>query len=416
MRRPDFVLIALLGLLAGCGKTATAPPPSGGGASSPILIATQPPARSESAPYDSEIWAQFDRALDGRTVNAQTVFLKLDGQRVPSAITYEGITRRVVVKPTVVLALQRTYTVEISTAVHAVDGTPMPPGLFFQFTTNSLRRVVYDYPVAGVLEGPVVTFGWGGTQGPTNNITYEVYAGTDSLAVSARATPFLQRSVFTRFVPSARWPQGQRVFWAITAENLTTHEREHGAVQSFQVIDTSAPLDSVTILAADFGSVDTRQRITTQFCNSQNWPCGPNCNAAVHWNYAPLGPGAMIESVRMRVVMQDSSAGRYSYKQPSVWMSQNNWTPCTVISPGPPFNEVSGFLSGSDSTSTTEISFRGTRLAAFLEAQYRGRTLLTGVVLRSLENVFFHSPLVGDPARVPNIVIRFYRPPAAARP
>ena len=75
---------------------------------------------------------------------------------------------------------------------------PLPEGVFFQFTTNSLRHVTYDFPAEGDLEGPVAALGWAGSLGAQNNLFYEVYASEDSAAVVLRTAPRLQRSVFTR--------------------------------------------------------------------------------------------------------------------------------------------------------------------------------------------------------------------------
>src|SRR5215467_1039875 len=188
MRRLSLPLLVLIATLSGCSKhstDSTAPP-----AAPPVpeLVAMQPPARSPSAIYDSAIWAQFDRPLNPRTVDTLNVYLKLDGQRIPITVAYDAASQRVTLTPEVVLQLQRTYTVEFSTAVKGADGTPIAPGVFYQFTTNSLRRPSYDFPVAA-LEGPVATLGWGGTQGPSGNILFELYASTDSNAVLARTAP-----------------------------------------------------------------------------------------------------------------------------------------------------------------------------------------------------------------------------------
>src|SRR5262249_33695876 len=153
--------------------TASAAPPAAD------LVATQPAARSTGVIYDTEIWGQFSRPLDAGTIGPTSVFLKLDGQRVPITVIYDDLTRRILLAPTVTLALQRTYTVEFSTSIHASDGTPVAPSVFFQFTTNSLRRVPYDFPAQGALEGPVASLGWGGAVGLNANVIYEIHASTD---------------------------------------------------------------------------------------------------------------------------------------------------------------------------------------------------------------------------------------------
>lgn len=408
MRRLLLTILLLAALLAGCGKNATAPPPVASGGLPPAVIATQPPPRSVSATYDGEIWAQFDRQLDGRTVTAQTVFLKLDGQRIASTIAYDGITRRVIIRPSSALLLQRTYTAEFSTGVKGLDGVPLPEGVYFQFTTNSLRHVTYDFPTAGDIEGPASSLGWGGSAPLDGNIFYEVYASTDSLAVERRASPLLQRSVFTRFLPSMAWPLGQRVYWAVTSENLTTHEREDGPVRSFQVIDAVGAPDSIIVRAADHGSSDIRNR-NVQSCNAVTMPCGPSFNGAIHWNLANIPANVRFVSATLRLVTVDINANTFVRTQPALWMAQNDWSACSVIAPGPPYAELSGFLANATPIDGVEAHFDSPRLTAFFEAQYRHRSQLFGTLVRTQENVTFHSPLAGDPNKVPVVVVRFYR-------
>ncbi len=410
MSRPEPMRKTLLGLglavLASCSKHATQSPVASGSVG-PALIATQPPHFSVGAIYDSEIWGQFDRALDPRTVTALTAFLKQDGQRVPCTVSYEGITRRVVLRPSLALELQRTYTVEFTTAIKAFDETPLPPGVFFQFTTNSLRRIVYDYPAADALEGPVAALGWGGTQGPVNNLYYEVYASEDSMAVENRALPYLQRSVFTRLLPATAWPAGRKVYWAITSQNLETSERMVGPVHSFRVIDASAPLDSVSLNPRDHGSNDIRNR-NTQFCSNQMLPCGPSYNGAIHWDYARIPANARVVSATMTLTTTDAYAGTFVRMRPVVWMAQNEWSSCTILAPGPPWNEPSGLLALGTQVDDLRANFTSDRLAAFVETQRRQRTLLYGVLVRTAENVAYHSPLSGNSSAIPRLVVRFH--------
>lgn len=411
MRRiPQLILIALV-LLGGCSKSATDP---GGGGTPPLppsLVATQPAPWATGVLYDAEIWGQFDRSLSRTTVNTKSVFLKLDGQRIPVTVAYDTVTRRIALHPTVTLELLRTYTVEFTSAVLGSDGTPLPEGVFFQFTTNSLRRPSYDYPVSGALEGPLVTLGWGGTQGPLNELFYEVYASTDSLEVVQRTAPMLQRSVFTRLVPSASWPQGQRVFWAVTTENLVTHERLPGTVQSFQVMDASVPVQTITVNVRDWGSNDIRNR-NTQYCSRNTIPVGPGFNGGIHWDYNRLPADARVVSVTMAGYLTDLEAGRFNGIKPvTVWMSQNDWQNCSMIAPGPPYNELSGLLATATEASPTRLEFTSPRLGAFVEAQARRRTLVTGLVIRGADNFNFQSPTANDPLVVPRILVQYQQLP-----
>jgi len=415
MRRLSLPVLVLIAALSGCSKhttDSTAPPQA---PPVPELVVMSPPARSPSALYDSDIWAQFDRPLNPRTVDTLNVYLKLDGQRTPITVSYDTTLKRVTLKPRVVLELQRTYTVEFSTAVKGADGTPLASGVFYQFTTNSLRRPTYDFPVAPSLEGPVATLGWGGTLGPTNNLFYELYASTDSNAVIARTAPMLARSVFTRFVPSVAWPMGATIYWALTVENLTTHERLAGSLVSFQTLDASTPLDSVTISTRDHGG-RAATIFTQQQCNLQNFTTGGTFNGAVHWDVGQIPGNARLQSVSLKLNIWSADTSTVQGAQPALWMAQNEWLACTMNAPGPPYNELTGLLA----TATTEDSrtavFNSDRLTGLLEAQLRGRTLLYGTLVRASHAVSFHSETSGDLASRPSAVVRFYRLPAVPKP
>ncbi len=406
-----LVLLLSLAALTSCGQHATEPTPTPTAAPA-SLVATQPPARSTGVLYDTDIWGQFDQPLDPRTVSTQSVFLKLDGQRIACTIGYEAITRRVTLRPTPTLELQRTYTVEFTPSVHTAVGVSLPPSVFFQFTTNSLRRVAYDFPARTTPEGPLVALGWAGSQGPKDNLFYEVYAGVDSLEVERRVAPYLQRSVFTRLLPATAWPRGSRVYWAITSDNLLTHERLDNPVASFEVMGDTAPLDSVVVRLRDHGSNQISPR-ALQYCTSASLPSGPNYNAAVHWSLSLIPAGARVVSVSVRLVAQDAYAGGYARQQPTLWLAQNDWTACAVFAPGPPWNELSGFLSGAVPVDQVQVSFSADRLGAYFEAQARQRTFLYGMLLRTQENTFYHSSASTFP---PTAVIRFITPPPGGAP
>jgi hypothetical protein len=56
------------------------------------------------------------------------------------------------------------------------------------------------------------------------------------------------------------------------------------------------------------------------------------------------------------------------------------------------------------------------RLAGLLEAQYLGRGLLFGTVLRADSQITFESTLSGDFPGRPSAVVHFYRLPQVPRP
>src|SRR5262249_37832732 len=123
MNRRLLRLLVLVTALSGCSKHATEPTAVAPPAAPPELLSSQPAPRATGVIYDAEIWAQFSRPLDPRTIGPTSVFLKLDGQRVPLAVGYDALSRRNIIRPAATLELQRTYTAEFSTAVHGLDGT-----------------------------------------------------------------------------------------------------------------------------------------------------------------------------------------------------------------------------------------------------------------------------------------------------
>jgi Bacterial Ig-like domain len=423
MRR-SLVLLVLSVVVAasGCAKKTTAPVTDGGGGVTPIgsgagLVATNPSPRATAALYDSDIWGQFDRALDGRTVSTQSVYFKLDGQRLPCTVSYDGITRRILVVPSATLALQRTYTVEFSPAVKTFDGQPLPEGLYFQFTTNSLRRVAYDFPGEDALEGPLAGFGWSGTLGAQNNLLHEVYASEDSAAVAVRSSAVLQRQVFTRYLPRDTWRPGSRVYWAVTTENRTTLERMNGPVRSFRVMGPEVRTDSIVVSPVEVGAVVLNGRFTVSMCDSQWTPTGPNNNAAMHWNLTALPADARIVGVRARFWALDRFARQFDQSRPELWQTQNDWNGCTVLFPGPPYPETDGLLASGVTVDSTEVNFTAPRFGAMIEMLARRRGFMSGPLFKTAISSGFHAPRSLEPRPVrPVMVIRYQRVPPAAQP
>jgi len=86
------------------------------------------------------------------------------------------------------------------------------------------------------------------------------------------------------------------------------------------------------------------------------------------------------------------------------------------VAPGPPFNELTGQLATAIEAGPTRFDFTSPRLAAFVEAQARGRTLIQGVVIRSRDIFNFHTPVSLSPQLQPRITVRFQRIPTAVAP
>ena len=400
---PPAASLALAALLLGaCAKKLAPTAPAATGVP-PQIVATEPRAQA-GAPYDTDIWAQFARPLDPATVSAKTVYLKLDNVRAPIAVTYEALTRRVTLVPQAALALERTYTVEISTQVHAADGTPPPRTLFFQFTTNSLRRAVFLYPDEDGVEGPFAALGWGGP--PVDSVYYDVYAGTDSAAVDGRALPTLQHLPFVQFLPSLRWPSGAVVYWSVTSENERTHERLDSPLRRFRTLPATTPVDSVRIGLADFGAADPFRR---QYCGRATMPIGPRAVCGLLWPSTGLPAGARLADARMVMFVDSISARQIAGLRPQLFLPQNPWTACALVYPGPPFPQGKAFATATTGGEPNSMRFVADALSACFEAQSRGRPYLYGMLL-SAGNDMTVNTAGGPPDLAPYAVLTYYLP------
>jgi hypothetical protein len=136
----------------------------------------------------------------------------------------------------------------------------------------------------------------------------------------------------------------------------------------------------------------------------------------MHFNYTNLGARARITGATLRLMLQPSYANTWDSRRPALWMTQNDWSACSVGIPGPPYNEPSSRVSQSVATSSNQIEFRDESFAAFLEAQYRARSFLYGVVVRANDNCWFYSPLEVNGALTPVLTVRFVRLPAEPQP
>ncbi len=392
----------VLGVACSPGTKTTAPP-SGG---PPKLIVTVPPARARSVPYDTGIWAQFDRALDPKSVDTTTVFLKLDTRRLSATISYDPFAHRVFVQPHTPLGLLLTYTVILSGRLRSATGDSLGTQVSWQFTTNSLYRVTLAYPPAGSLEGPVASIGWGGNGAPTNNIVYELYGSTDSAAVKTRTAPVLWRTTANAWFPRTRWTSGARVFWAVTAVNQQTNERGNSPLSWFDTYPASAPLDTLVIPLQDVGSISTSA--VTQYCSRSTIFSGPFFNTAVR--FALNGGMTNLRVVSANVQM--GCPNGYNQGDIKLYLGNGLWNAC-AMSTAFPAALSDGFLGAGDALySPTRASIQTDALAGFVEAagRYGG---WYGLLVRSSGTYTIAINLAGWAA--PSMVVTAYHVGPAPR-
>jgi hypothetical protein len=407
MRRLAILALAAFALLpmACASKHSPTPPAVQLG---PLVKEVSPPARSPRTIYDTEIWARFDRPLVAKTIDSTTVFLKIDTRRIPMDVVYEGITRRIRVIPRALLDLGRTYTVEFSPRIQAQDGTTLGTTYFWQFTTNSLRRIRYDYPAPTSLEGPFSSVAWSGNGPPVTGIQYDVYASTDMNAVTNRSLLPVAHTPFLSFSPRRPWPLGATVYWAVDGLNVATGEVLAGPVAQYQVLPESAPVDSFTVNTQDYGGVQNARNAPQQ-CTSATLTAGSFYNSGIRWLVSGTRDTLRLAGVRAELWLTVNSATVTEAAQPALWSAQNTWLACNFIFPGPPFPNTGGGLAfGHADADPLHVVFRSDTLTSFVEQMAR-RNVGQGFLLRALSTITFSSPS----ARPPLMTVYYYRLPPA---
>ena len=395
---------AAIALAAGCGEKASPVAPRVN--TPPAVVSLFPLPRATLVPYFTQIYAQFDHALDPLTVDTTTVFLKADTRRLPVRVEYIRTVNRIQVTPRAELELNRTYTMEILGRVRTVDGDSLGQKLVWQFTTNSLRRMYAVTPSPGALEGPHTLLSWGGNGAPQNSIVYDVYAATDSVAVRNRTVPMLQSGVFVNCLPRQSWPAGATVYWSVSAHHLTTGERLEGPVSSFRVYPADAPIDSVEVPVQEYGGVG--QGSSLQYCTQSTIRTGATFNSGVRWALNGDRPDLRVADVRVQMMANPQSATSAGLSATQMWFAQNAWSSCFMAATGAPYTELNGYLA-TGAPQGLLVTFRSPGLAAFVEAagRYGG---WHGLLLRGPQGTTIWDVNSFTVPR-PSMMVYFYRAP-----
>lgn len=395
-----FACFALAALAASCSEKVAPVAPRVN--VPPGVVTTIPSPRATSVMYDTPIWVQFDRALDPASVDTLTVYLKRDTRRTPITVMYEPIIHRVVITPRGQLELGVMYTVEVSGRVRTSTGDSLGSPLRWQFTTNTLRRLEYQWPPPGALEGPHVLLRWGGNGAASSNIRYEVYASSDSVAVANRSIAPLQDQVFLTYLPRVAWDSGRRTYWSVTAVNVTSGERLAGELRSFEVFPADAPVDSMVMPIADYGGAGSNR---VQLCGSTTIQTGPAFNAGLRWGLNGERPWLRVADARLTMYAASSSAATVGSAGTQAWFAQNPWTACLFTLNGAPYAETNGLL-GTAAVSGLRADYHEPALAAFVEAAGRWGGWY-GVVFRGNANVTWDMRTPGVPG--PALTVWYYR-------
>lgn len=409
MRRAFAWAVLLVALASGCAKQSVAPGPPEA-PPPPGLLATQPAPFATSVPVDGEVWARFDRPLDPASVDTTTVFLKIDTRRQGAVVRWEPFSRRVLITPRQPLSLLTTYTVEFSPELRDTGGVRLGAGKFFQFTTSSLRRPRYDYPLAGERESPFAQLGWGVTAASGAVVTYELYAGTDSLAVLDRRAPLLQRSPANRWFPRTAWPRGARVYWSVRAINTSNGDQSDGEVFAFQTYGPGDPVDSLVLGPADWSGIDPSRFQSCTF--DRVWTGALPLRGSIRF---PLGGRSDLRLADARLELHTPPEFADSIAAPGqvleLWAATANWAACSATLTGNPVLDVALPLgNGVPGPTPRSIVYSNDVLTSFWEGQAR-RAGFFGPVLHSAMRMAYWTSLATDPADRPRLVLVYYLPP-----
>lgn len=416
MTRARHVTIAAVALVLaaqGCG-TQGAKPVAPGPVMPPQIVEVYPAHLSTGVVYDvAPIWARFAVPLDSTTVSARSVFLKIDDVRVPCSVRWEPATLRVLITPASPLRLRTVYTVVISTSVRTASGTSFAADYWWQFVTNSIRRIRAVLPVPGTTNRSIVTpLVWAGNDSTTDPILYTLWAGADSVAVAQHTASLTRQAIYTRILADSPWPSASTLWWTVRASNLATGEQLDSQTWPFTTLDTTSALqDSIVLNPVNWGY---QPSAITSTCNGANVITnGSTIAAIIQWPVATtLPPDVEVESARLD--LQYTATGNTPlFAGAQVWPYFPPIAPCgswAVVRPST--DEAAGPLTGPCTLlSGSRARFASARLASQVEGMARVPLRFDGFWFRSTLSTNY--PLFG--INRPALVVIVRRPPAVAR-
>lgn len=398
MSARTVLAIALLLTAGGCGRGVD--PPAAPPAVLEPRVSTHPPHRATRVALDTGIHATFDVALDPATLTATNLYLKVDDQRYPIAIEWDDATRRLTIVPGQNLLLGRTYTVELTARVRAMDGsTPFPHGWFWQFTTISIRPLRTPEPAhEATWVSPFMRLKWDATESSAGATVYQVFWSTDSAEVAERRAPAGTVSM-ARWIPAQRWGEAP-IYWAVRATNLRTGDVLEGPTWRFQVVPSGAPTRTGVLRALSYGFASSTQ---PPRCNQVSTALDPNGLTAIRWELPPSD--ARLDHVEFFASIHPLVSVTLTLRA-----TQRSWEGCAIAYPSTP-TAVGPALAVSQGATGGQV-LRSDALTAFVEAAARDRDLFGFVILPSrTATIVTNNP--GDPF-LGGMLIRTFDPPPPA--
>jgi hypothetical protein len=399
------MFIAVIGAascLVGCSKKPTEPTESL--PIPPAIARVHPEPRATGVRYQTDIWAEMAEPLDPTTVNEASVFLKLDTGRIPIDVAWGAASRRIIITPREPLALRRTHTVELSSAIRSEAGHPLEP-YFWQFTTLSLRSLVTPRPPTGAVGvSPFAPLAWDSTESAAGQIRYSVWFGADSQSVSSRGQAPALVSPRALMLPASKWGPNRSIWWAVSVENLSTGEVEHGPAWFFETVSSGTPVDSVIVPALQWGQASNFGGSVFQSCFGSRLSASASSVSAIDWDFVAAGSGRVLADAALVLA---SGSGNLSAQTFTLWATVDPWSACAVDYPGPPYRDLFvGSLATGEVLSSNRLRYRSDLLTSHVQARIEGfRT--PGYLLASTGEFTFGAPGTTT-AAPPVLMLKYY--------
>jgi hypothetical protein len=131
------------------------------------------------------------------------------------------------------------------------------------------------------------------------------------------------------------WPAGARIFWTVTARNLSSGEALDGPVSSFTVLSAAGAPEAISLAPLIYG---TYVRSNHNFgCGGSGMGVGLERRSPIRWPYEQIPSDAVVVDARMefRTLPGFIPPGA----DLSVRATSDDWTTCTIGDPAPPYLE-----------------------------------------------------------------------------
>ncbi len=392
MKAQVTVVVVTALVLASCEEAS--PPPAAPVPPPPAIAEVSPEPRSTGVRDDAGIRVQFSEAMDPTTLSPRNVSVRVDERYVDVRLAWDPQTWELRIDPVDNMVLSRTHTVRLETGIRSAKGLALTSPYWWQFTTIGIRSPRAPWPPNDTDgESPFVRLAWQHADVGEQQIQYLLFANVDSAKVAERIGGPIAATTAPLFLPTSRWPQGVRNYWAVTARNLSTGEQVDGPVWSFRTFSTESATETVELPLSDWSFLTY---LGDQLCFGASFETGGEVsNCAIRWDLRPLGPRKLASAQMVLGQIGTSSARTNVY-------SSNDWRACFLQTPGPP-HSVS--LMGSGVSDGTAITVASDVLTAHLEATMRYRGYFGYVLSSSAHRVY--------PASQCRLVLTLYREGAA---